>query len=949
MMQDLQAYSRTRFFLGYLILTLTFFVTGFLGLKLAVEPGYATAIWPPSGISLAAILILGYRLWPAVFAGSLLTNLWKIYSTAGVTTPQDFMISSYIGMGTALQACFGAWLIHKIIEFPNSLVSSRTIILCLLLGGPVASLVNSSLSVSFLVVTGQIDSGMALVNWMTWWVGDSIGVLIFTPLVLIFFGQPAKVWRSRILTTALPIIFVFLVVVTFSYHIQDAEKIKQKLNYSKQVLLLGGTLNVGFDNLIHILHSVEIFFLTAENMDRNSFQNFTRHLIDANPYIQALEWSPVVMDSDRLSYEASVRSEGFSGFTITERDLRGRLVIAATRDYYIPVDYIEPSSGNEAAFGFDLASNPTRKNALNMASSHAKAIATERIKLVQDTVGQYGILVFLPVFKSKDSTQSSSQNNDRKIRGYILSVFYIADVIKTLLPDFDNDNFRIWLIDETSTEPALLFTNNQTRHFDVTLPNESVISPGPYAASVEISFASRQWKLWMEPTTAYSISNQSWFPYYALSGGLLFTGILIGLLLVLTGRNFMFEEDVFNKTSELVDTNNKLEAEITERKQIEERLLQSQKLEAVGQLTGGIAHDFNNILGLVLGNIELLKQRIDFGDRQSHGYIENALGGVQRGATLTQRLLAFSRKQILSPDVLDLNVMIRAMTELLQRTLEENIEIEVVSAAGLWACFTDKVQMENVLLNLALNARDAMPDGGKLTIETANAWLDDAYCETRVDVSPGQYVMLAVTDTGKGMSKETLAQVYEPFFTTKPIGQGSGLGLSMAFGFAKQLSGHINIYSEPGQGTCVKFYQPRYQGPEVEPRAEPDTDVKQARGEVILVVEDERDLMELYRGQLENLGYTVFTAKDGGQALEVFSQQFEIDCLLTDVVLSGTMSGKDIAVEVTAQRPDIKVVFMSGYTENAVVHQGRLDQGTDLLRKPFTMAELSKKLTNVLG
>ncbi len=943
-------HSKTHYFLAFLVLALSYCVTGYLGLRLAVEPGYATAIWPPSGISLAAILILGYRLWPAVFTGSFLINVLNAYYSAEAFTLQNIIISTWIGMGATLQACIGAWLIRKYLGFPNPLTTSRSIILFILLGGPLASLINSISSVSFLVILGKIDLEVAVINWMTWWVGDTIGILIFAPLVLIFFAQPANVWRNRIYTTALPLVLVFLIVIAFSHQIQLSEKIKQKLNYSQQTLLLGRTLHIGFDNLIHILHSIETLFLTSDiAVGRNTFQEFARHLIETNPHIQALEWSPVVMDADRNYYEETIRAEGYTGFTITERDSQGKLIVADTRKYYVPVDYIEPFATNEAAFGFDLASNPTRRIAMNKANQHGQAIATERIKLVQDTIGRYGILVFYPMFKSGKITQLSGNNDANVIHGYILSVFYIADVIDTLLTDFNNEHFRIWLIDETSTEPALLFTNTQLRHFDAPLPDQSVLSPDSYATSVKIEFASRQWKLVVEPTNAYLINNQSWLPYYFLSGGLLFTGILIGLLMVLTGRNYIFEEEVINKTSELVKANKLLESEIVERETIEGQLLQSRKLEAVGQLTGGIAHDFNNLLNVILGNIELLKTRLNLDDTKSNHYIEQALTGVQRGATLTQRLLAFSRKQMLSPEVFDLNVMIRDMYDLLQRTLGEHIEIEVVCAGGLWVCNVDKIQMENVLLNLAINARDAMPKGGKLTIETANVWLDDAYCENCVELSPGQYVMLAITDTGKGMSEETLEHVYEPFFTTKAVGQGSGLGLSMAFGFAKQSAGHINIYSEEGEGTCIKFYQPRYHGLEVKQNIVPNQNIEQAQGEMILLVEDEKNLLELYITQLESLGYTVLNARNGNEALAIFSQHNDINLLLTDVVLTGTMSGKDIADEITRQQADIKIIYMSGYTENAVVHHGRLDPETELLRKPFTLSDLSKKLRKVLG
>ncbi|MFQ5660375.1 MAG: PAS domain S-box protein [Gammaproteobacteria bacterium] len=395
--------------------------------------------------------------------------------------------------------------------------------------------------------------------------------------------------------------------------------------------------------------------------------------------------------------------------------------------------------------------------------------------------------------------------------------------------------------------------------------------------------------------------------------------------------------------------------DITRRKQeeekrehLEQQLRQAQRMEAVGQLTGGIAHDFNNLLGVILGNLELLRE--DLGeDVKAGNYLDNCIQCVQRGAALTGRLLAFSRKQILDPKPFVMNTLIREMDGLLRRTLGETIEIETVCAGGLWTCCADKPQVENALLNMAINARDAMPKGGKLTIETANIHLDEAYAESHVELTPGQYVMLAVTDTGTGMSKQVTERAFEPFYTTKGIGEGTGLGLSMIYGFAKQSHGHVNIYSEEGKGTTIKFYLPRYRGEAVKEEVAQEGRMGTLHEESILVVEDEHALLELYVIELGSLGYTVLSAKDGKTALEVFAENEGIDLLLTDVVLSGGMSGRDIAEELQKQSPNLKVVYMSGYTENAIVHNGRLGDNATLLRKPFTLADLERKLQAVLS
>ncbi len=392
----------------------------------------------------------------------------------------------------------------------------------------------------------------------------------------------------------------------------------------------------------------------------------------------------------------------------------------------------------------------------------------------------------------------------------------------------------------------------------------------------------------------------------------------------------------------------RLRLEDGRRREMEEKLRHAQRLEAVGQLTGGVAHDFNNILGIILGNLELLKSRIA-GDAQAEHYLENALQGVQRGATLTQRLLTFSRKQMLEPEALDLNKLIQEMDELLRRTLMESIEIETVCAAGLWSCVADKSELENVLLNLVINSRDAMPGGGKLTIETTNTRLSEAYCAEHDEVYAGQYVMLAVSDTGTGMSKEVQEHAFDPFYTTKAVGKGSGLGLSMAYGFCKQSRGTCNIYSEEGKGTTVKIYLPRHSGSEKGKQPVKAKANVNGNNETVLLVEDEPALLEIIELQLHSLGYQVLSAKDGNTALEVFNKNKGIDLLLTDVVLPGGMSGRNIAEAIEKQKPDIKIIYMSGYTENAIIHHGRLDDSATLLRKPFDIADLAGKLREALG
>lgn len=405
--------------------------------------------------------------------------------------------------------------------------------------------------------------------------------------------------------------------------------------------------------------------------------------------------------------------------------------------------------------------------------------------------------------------------------------------------------------------------------------------------------------------------------------------------------------------AELLDLNERLEQrvaqEVAERAKAEDALRQSQKMEAVGQLTGGIAHDFNNMLAVVIGSLDLLERRLAKSDPQARRYIDAAAEGARRAAQLTQRLLAFSRQQPLKPTALDANKLVAGMSDLLRHSLGGEIRPETVLAGGLWRVHADPNQLENAVLNLAVNARDAMSEGGRLTIETANCHLDERYAEDHLGVPPGQYVMIAVSDTGEGMPPEVVARAFDPFFTTKEVGRGTGLGLSQVYGFVKQSGGHVKIYSEIGQGTTVKVYLPRYLGAAeatVEPRVSSDL----ARGEaseVVLVVEDEPAVRQFSVDALRELGYAVIEADGAAAALAALDAHPEIVLMFTDVVMPDT-NGRKLADEAVRRRPGLRVLFTTGYSRNAVVHNGVLDPGVRLLGKPFTIDELATRVRNLL-
>jgi signal transduction histidine kinase len=450
-----------------------------------------------------------------------------------------------------------------------------------------------------------------------------------------------------------------------------------------------------------------------------------------------------------------------------------------------------------------------------------------------------------------------------------------------------------------------------------------------------------------------AMAKQLRFWLAGLIGAALLAATLLAIILAVATRQAV---------SGLLERTRELETEVKLREEAEATFRQAQKMEAVGQLSGGIAHDFNNLLTIIIGNLDTMKRRLAELAKSNPASdiiaklttpLDQALKGAQSSTQLTQRLLAFSRRQALEPARLDVNRLVSGLLDMFRRTLGSDISIETVFGAGLWPTLADGHQLENVLLNLAVNAKAAMPEGGHLTIETANTYLDDAYVRRFGDVRAGQYVVICVTDTGTGIPKDILEQVFEPFFTTKPAGEGSGLGLAMVHGFVKQSGGHVRIYSEEGHGTTVKIYLPRFVGSEevsAAPAGKEDSGSTIPRAkpnETVLLVEDNEGVREYARDILLELGYGVIDAPNVRDALRLIAKKPRVSLLFTDVVL-GDQNGRALAERVREIYPDLPVLFTTGYTRNAIVHQGRLDPDVYLLNKPFTQQDLARKVRELL-
>ncbi|RUW60032.1 CHASE3 domain-containing protein [Mesorhizobium sp. M7A.F.Ca.US.008.03.1.1] len=444
---------------------------------------------------------------------------------------------------------------------------------------------------------------------------------------------------------------------------------------------------------------------------------------------------------------------------------------------------------------------------------------------------------------------------------------------------------------------------------------------------------------------AHTDEVEAWLRIGSLAA-LLAIFLLAGYAIRESRRRF---REVAVAQDELVRKNVALGKEIETRERAESQIRQMHKMEAVGQLTGGIAHDFNNMLAVIISAMNLAQRKLARGEHDIAQFIDAAIDAATRAANLTARLLAFSRQQPLAPQIVDANRLLTGMSDLIRRALGETIRIETVLAGGLWKTHADPSQIENAVLNLAVNARDAMGEDGKLTIETANSHLDESYAAAHAEVAAGQYVMIAVSDTGSGMTPDVMAKAFEPFFTTKPVNKGTGLGLSQVFGFVKQSGGHVNIYSEPGEGTTIKIYLPRYFGAEepAVPAGRGDSPAASVT-ETILVVEDDARVRVSTTEAIRELGYTVIHAASGEEALQKLAESPNVTLLFTDIVMP-VMNGRKLAEEAVARMPQLKVIFTTGFTRNAVVHNGVLDHDVHFLAKPFTIEQLAAKLRDVLG
>ena len=882
-------------------------VSGKLALLLAVPPGYASPLFPPAGIAIAAMLIRGPATLPWTFLGSFLLNVWTAHSIGHGSAVTWLAAAVVIAAASTLQAAIGGTVLRRAVGYPAPLDNERDLWRFLFLS-PVSCLTSATLSLGGLLALGVVLLPDLVTSWVSWWIGDTVGVLVVLPLMFVIAGEPRTLWRSRAGPVALPMLLFFALFVAIFVRVNTWEHDEALLEFRLLSQEIVDKIHAGLAEQEIFLEQLERSFSRPAPLSRADFRHLAKNLLQRFPTIQAVKWAPQIDFSKRVAFEEAQHSD-LPGFEIREVDTSGQQRRAAERDRYYPVTYVEPLEGNEHIVGFDLFSEAGRKTAIEETINTGRVITTPPIRLVQKKGDQPGILLIFPVH---DGTNGPG----------VVSVALRMGTFVTGIVAPVGSTLDVRLVDVGQNKA--LFSGF------------SPLASGASSYEDTFTFGGRHYRVKTVPTASYLKQHRRWQSWAVLVAGVISTGLLGALLLLGTGYTRRIETVVDERTRDLATANQRLRLEVQEREQVEAALRQAQRMEAIGQLTGGIAHDFNNLLTVVSGNAALLHDKApdDVVARRASAIIRAA----EQGVRLTRQLLAFSRRQTLRPESVDLRQRTHEIAEMLSRSLREDIEVAVEIPENLWPVMVDPAEFELALLNLGVNARDAMPTGGRFRVKARNLTFHpgDAASEGLI----GDFVVMTLSDTGTGMTREVLARAFEPFYTTKEVGLGSGLGLSQVYGFAKQSNGAALIESEVGQGTSVTLFLPRATKISIEPRSV-EHDVVPAEPSRILLVEDDDEVAEATAELLRDSGFQVDRVHVGKAALAALDRDPTIELVMSDIVMPGGMSGLELARTLREQRPKLAVVLATGYSQYA---RQVVTEGFTLVEKPYRRDVLAGSL-----
>lgn len=943
-----------------------YFIVGRFALLLAIPPGYATPVWPSAGIALAGLLLFGVRVWPGVFLGSFLVNLSTALSASTLTLEQALVLPACIGAGASLQAVLATLLVRRFVSFPHAFDQLGNVLKTMTIGGPLGCLINATIGVSSLLLLGSVDPAGFAYSWWTWWLGDTIGVLVVLPLVSAWSIelQETRLWTR--IQVGLPLALAVLLTIFLFFDVRDTESERARLEFERRIDIMAQALKKTVESKIDILSSIVSFFETSDDVTRTDFHNFVTPIFQRHPGLHGLSWNAVVPRSERHAYEEAAWRDGLAGFRITQQDGHGGLEPAGDRSEHVVVYYIEPQEGNEQALGYDLVSDPTRREILEGARDTGEARATPPIRLVQEAGEQSGFLVFVPIYE-KRAPRGTVEERRRNLDSFVSGVFRAGDLVEEAMLGFESEGIDYRVTDMSSPPGAEELFSGRSASASATGSSAQLSSLAESSWVTSFTIAGRTWDVNFWPAADYRVADLSSKPWAVLTSGLFFTSLLGAFLVVLVGRTALIERVVVERTealqrahdelerrvevrtAELLTANKALHAEIHERqeaqaarKKMEQELLKAQKLESIGQLAGGIAHDFNNLLTAILGNLTLaMEEGITPGRRER--FLKDAGRAIARAKSLTQQLLTFSKGGAPVTKAVDLAALLKESCEFALRG--SNISAEY-SIDDLWPAEVDSGQVDQVVSNLVINAAQAMPSGGVIRIRAEN--LDVTY-EDRLLLEPGRYVRISVEDEGTGIPVEYHSKIFDPYFTTKS--GGSGLGLATAYSIVRRHGGDLRFVSVPGVGTTFDVYLPA-SNTDVEMETTSDMLVPSVSSARILLMDDEAMIRDLAAVALGEQGYTVTLARDGEEAVAMYknamNQHEPFDGVILDLTVPGGMGGKEAIRRLRQIDPTVKAIVSSGYSEDPVLANYQEYGFSGVVAKPYSFTELGATLQRIV-